>query len=261
MNLMTRLVCLLALGFLLLGHAIPASAQDQRPAELRIGMDPGTRPYNYIDDDGDFRGSDAEIANALCAAMRAQCKFVPIPFVQLLTALQEGSIEAIISNMSVTRERAQLVDFTDVYRTVPNRFVARHNAALEISPEGLAGKKIGVRRNSVHDRYATDQYGTTALIRRYSDLAELFVDLALGRNDAVLVEVPAARTSFLQTRLGADYEFVGPELNDERWFGTGIGIAVRNGANARREALNQALATIRADGTYQRIIDRYFNSK
>jgi arginine/ornithine transport system substrate-binding protein len=137
------------------------------------------------------------------------------------------------------------VDFTDVYRTVPNRFVARRHVPFEISPEGLAGKKIGVRRNSVHDRYVTDQYGATAIIRRYSELAELFVDLALGRNDAVLVEVPAARTSFLQTRLGADYEFVGPELNDERWFGTGIGIAVRKGDNRRREALNQALAAIR----------------
>ena len=258
---MMRLVCSIALGLLLLGHAVPAAAQDQRPLELRIGMDPGTRPYNYIDDDGDFRGSDAEIANALCAEMRAQCKFVPIPFVQLLTALQEGSIDAIISNMSVTREREQLVDFTDVYRTVPNRFVASRLANLDVSPEGLAGKKIGVRRNSVHDRYATDQYGATAIIRRYSDLAELFVDLALGRNDAVLVEVPAARTSFLQTRLGADYEFVGPELNDERWFGTGIGIGVRKGADARREAFNRALAAIRADGTYQRIIARYFNAQ
>ena len=153
------------------------------------------------------------------------------------------------------------VDFSVVYRTVPNGFVARRHASLEISPEGLAGKKIGVRRNSVHDRYATDQYGATAIIRRYSDLAELFVDLALGRNDAVLVEVPAARTSFLQTRLGADYEFVGPELNDERWFGTGIGIGVRKGAAPRREAFNRALAAIRADGTYQRIIARYFNAQ
>jgi arginine/ornithine transport system substrate-binding protein len=129
------------------------------------------------------------------------------------------------------------------------------------TPDGLAGKKIGVRRNSVHDRYVTDQYGATAIIRRYSELAELFVDLALGRNDAVLVEVPAARISFLQTRLGADYEFVGPELNDERWFGTGIGIAVRKGDNPRPEALNHVLAAIRADGSYLKIIARYFNSQ
>jgi arginine/ornithine transport system substrate-binding protein len=83
----------------------------------------------------------------------------------------------------------------------------------------------------------TDVYGATAIIRRYSDLAEAFIDLALARNDAVLAEVAPARVSFLQTPLGADYEFVGPEITDERWFGTGIGIAVRKGDNARREAL------------------------
>jgi arginine/ornithine transport system substrate-binding protein len=88
-----------------------------------------------------------------------------------------------------------------------------------------------------------------------------FIDLALGRNDAVLAEVAPARVSFLQTPLGADYEFVGPEITDERWFGTGIGIAVRKGDNARREALNRALAAMRTDGSYQKIIDRYFNSQ
>jgi arginine/ornithine transport system substrate-binding protein len=104
-------------------------------------------------------------------------------------------------------------------------------------------------------------YGAAAIIRRYSDLAELFVDLALGRNDAVLAEVAPARVSFLQTPLGVDFEFMGPEISDERWFGTGIGIAVRKGDNARREALNHALAAIRSDGSYQRIIVRYFNSQ
>jgi arginine/ornithine transport system substrate-binding protein len=174
----------------------------------------------------------------------------------MIAALQERSIDAVISDMMVNRDREQLVDFTDIYRNVENRFVARRYASLDISPEGLAGKKLGVKRNTVHDRYVTDEYGATAIIRRYSDVAELFVDLDLGRNDAILAEVAPERTTFLQTPLGADYAFVGPEISDERWFGTGIGID-----NARREALNLALAAIRADGSYQKIITRYFNSE
>jgi arginine/ornithine transport system substrate-binding protein len=177
--------------------------------------------------------------------------------VLMIAALQERSIDAIISDMMVNRDREQLVDFTDIYRNVENRFVARRHASLDISPEGLAGKKLGVKRNTVHDRYITDKYGATAIIRRYSDVVELFVDLALGRNDAILAEVAPARVSFLQTPLGADNEFVGPEISNERWLGTGIGIAVRKGDNARREALNHALVAIRAHGTYQRIIAQY----
>jgi arginine/ornithine transport system substrate-binding protein len=258
---MARWAFFLALGFGLLGRMTGASGQELGLEELRIGMDPGNPPYTYIDEDGTFGGSDAEIATALCAAIRARCKLVPVPFARSIAALEERSVDAIISDMTVTPEREQLVDFTDVYRTAANRFVARRHASLEVSLEGLAGKKLGVKQSTVHDRYVTDTYGATAIIRRYSDLAELFIDLALGRNDALLVEVAPARVNFLQTPLGADYELVGPEISDERWFGTGIGIAVRKGDNARREALNHALAAIRADGSHQRIIDRYFNSQ
>jgi arginine/ornithine transport system substrate-binding protein len=249
------------LGILLLARMTGAAGQEPGLEELRIGMDPGNPPYTYIDEDGTFGGSDAEIATAICAEIRARCKLVSVPFPRSIAALDDRSVDAIISDMTVTKEREQLADFTDVYRNAENRFVAHRHAGLEVSPEALAGKKLGVKQNTVHDRYVTDIYGATAIIRRYSDLAELFIDLALGRNDAVLVEVAPARVSFLQTPLGADYEFVGPEISDERWFGTGIAIAVRKGDNARREAFDQALAAIRADGSYQQIIDRYFSSE
>jgi arginine/ornithine transport system substrate-binding protein len=258
---MRRAAWLIALGFMLLGRMMSASGQQPGLEELRIGMDPGNPPYTYLDEDGTFGGSDAEIATTLCVAIRARCKLAAVPFARSIAALDDRSVDAIVSDMTVTPEREQFVDFTDVYRIAANRFVASRHSGLEVSPEGLAGKKLGVKRNTVHDRYITDMYGTTAIIRRYSDLAEAFIDLALGRNDAVLTEVAPARVSFLQTPLGADYEFVGPEITDERWFGTGIGIAVRKGDKARREALNHALATIRVDGSYQKIIARYFNSQ
>jgi ABC-type amino acid transport substrate-binding protein len=258
---MTRLARSIALGFVLLGEVVSAFGQEPGLTELRIGMDPGNPPYSSLDEDGTFGGSDAEIATALCAAIHTRCTLEPVPFARSIEALGDRSVDAIVSDMTVTPERELLVDFTDVYRIAANRFVARRHSGLEVSPEGLANKRLGVKRNTVHDRYVTALYGATAVIRRYSDLAEAFIDLALGRNDAVLAEVAPARVSFLQTQLGADYEFAGPEITDERWFGSGIGIAVRKGDNARREAFNHALAAIRADGSYQRIIDRYFNSQ
>jgi arginine/ornithine transport system substrate-binding protein len=261
LTLMSRRAWSIVLGLLLLGRVISASGQEPGLAELRIGMDPGNPPYTSLDEDGTFGGSDAEIATALCAGIRARCMLVAVPFARSMAALNDRSVDAIVSDMSATPECEQLVDFTDVYRNAANRFVAHRHSGFEVSPEGLAGKRLGIKRNTVHDRYVTDMYGATAIIRRYSDLAEAFIDLALGRNGAVLAEVAPARVSFLQTPLGADYEFVGPEITDERWFGTGIAIAVRKGDNARREALNRALATIRADGSYQKIIARYFNSQ
>ena len=58
--------------------------------------------------------------------------------------------------------------------------------------------------------------------------------------------------------MGKDYEFVGPDFNDPKYFGDGAGIAVRKGETELRDALNAAIDAIRADGTYKAINDKYF---
>jgi arginine/ornithine transport system substrate-binding protein len=82
----------------------------------------------------------------------------------------------------------------------------------DLSPVALRGKTVGVHRGTTHDRFATPTYGGVATIRRYTDRAELFIDLALGRLDLVISDGLAARAAFLDTELGAGFEFVGPEL-------------------------------------------------
>jgi ABC-type amino acid transport substrate-binding protein len=68
----------------------------------------------------------------------------------------------------------------------------------------------------------------------------------------------ALSDSFLETAKGKGFAFVGPDVRDRRWFGEGIGIAVRKGDADLRARLNQALDTIRADGTYAKIEQSYF---
>jgi arginine/ornithine transport system substrate-binding protein len=161
--------------------------------------------------------------------------------------------------MSITEERQQLVDFTDKYYQASNRFVARRGTLAEITPEGLAGKTIGVKRGTVHDRYLSDNYAATAAIRRYGYSDEIFIDLALERLDLAFADGITLTSSFLKTDLGAEFDFVGPPLSDPRWFGRGEGIAVRKGNADLLARLNQALREILADGTYQEIRTRYFD--
>jgi arginine/ornithine transport system substrate-binding protein len=237
----------------------PIQAQDVMRAELRIGTEATNPPYVFIDDEGTLRGFEVEIVRGMCAELGARCKLVPRPFSELIQALQDRAIDAIAAGMLITEERTRFLDFTDVYAKYANRFVARRNGSLDVTPQGLAGKKIGVMQGTSHARYIADKYGTVATIRRYTDIAELFVDLALGRSDTIFLSVPRARVSFLQTRLGADFDFVGPEIADEQWFGTGVGIAVRKGEDELRQALNRGLTAIRAQGSYERILRRYLD--
>jgi arginine/ornithine transport system substrate-binding protein len=238
------------------GVAPIAAAEDSL---LRVGVQNERPPFSFRDDEGELQGFDVEIAWALCVALRVRCELAPLEFTDLVPGLQEGRIDAAVASMSITEERLQLVDFTDKYYHAPNRFVARRDALLQISPASLAGKTIGVKRGTIHDRYLTSEYGGTSAIRRYGYADEIFIDLALGRLDLAFADGITLNESFLRTELGAGFDFIGPPLGDPRWFGRGEGIAVRKGNVDLLARLNRALRRILSDGTYEEIRIKYFD--
>ena len=85
------------------------------------------------------------------------------------------------------------------------------------------------------------------------------MDLVSGRLDLVIADSVVLDDGFLKTDAGKGYEFVGPGYTDKRWFGEGIGIAIRKGEDDLREMFNKAIKEIRANGTYQKINKKYFD--
>jgi arginine/ornithine transport system substrate-binding protein len=237
------------------GLAPPAAANDA----LRIGIQNERPPFSFSDDDGKLQGFDIDIAQALCAVLELRCQLTPLQFTALIAGLEEGQIDAAVASMSITEERLQKVDFTDKYYQAPNRFVARRGTVSDITPSGLTGKTIGVKRDTTHDRYLSDQYAGTAAIIRYGYLDEIFIDLALGRLDLAFADGITLTEGFLKTDLGAGFDLVGPPINDPQWFGLGEGIAVRKGNTDLLARLNEGLRQILADGTYQEIRTKYFD--
>jgi arginine/ornithine transport system substrate-binding protein len=135
--------------------------------------------------------------------------------------------------------------------------IVRTAANLTVSPEGLKGKRIGVQRASINDRFATDTFKGSEIVR-YAKQDEIYLDLAAGRLDATLVDAVAADAGFLKKPQGKGFGFAGPAYIDPAYFGMGAGIAVRKSDTELVQRLNQAIAAIRANGTYKRIQDRYF---
>ncbi len=227
--------------------------------ELRVGVQPANPPFSYTDLNGDLRGFDIDIAWALCEKIEAECRLIPSDWEDLIPSLREGRLEAVVSSMSITDKRRKLVDFTQKYYESPARFIARRGSGIEISEAGLKDRLIGVKRGTTHDDYLKDNYQDVADIRRYSQQEDALVDLVLGRLDLVMGNAIANRENFLNHKVGSDFEFVGPALREPRWFGRGIGIAVRKRDSRLRDRLNKAIRAIRADGTYLQIQDRYFS--
>lgn len=250
---MIRLAAALALT---LAVSLPAPAADWK--KIRIGVEGAYPPFSSLAVDGTLVGFDIDIAKALCAELKAECQLVQSPFDGMIPALQARKFDAIVASMSITEERRKAVDFTVRYYNTPNRFVARKGSGLAVTPAGLKGKRIGVQRATIHDRYVTDLYKTSQVVR-YTKQDEAFLDLASGRIDATLVDQVAASHGFLKTSAGKDFEFVGPALEDPKYFGYGSGIAVRKADADLRAKLDAAIGAIRANGVYKRIQDKYFD--
>jgi arginine/ornithine transport system substrate-binding protein len=176
----------------------------------------------------------------------------------MIPDLAAGKYDMIVSSMSITETRRQRVDFTEPYYQTPAKFVRKKGSGVEITPAGLKGRKIGVQRATTHDSYLTSAYGSTASLVRYNTLEQAQADLVAGKIDVLFADAIALSDGLLKTAKGKGFEFAGPDVRDQRWFGEGIGIAVRKGDADLRAKLNEALATIRADGTYAKIEQSYF---
>ncbi len=249
-----KLVTTIALA----GLALAASVQAQDMKTVRIGVEGAYPPFSQVNPQGELEGFDIDIAKALCDEMKVKCELIQQDWDGIIPALLAGKYDAIIASMSITEERKKSVDFTKRYYQTPAKFIRRKGSDIEVTPEGLAGKVVGVQRATIHDAYITDNYGESVEIRRYGTQEEANLDLVSGRLDLVLADSVTLDDGFLKTEDGKDFEFVGPDLVDPKWFGDGAGIALRKEDDELEKMLNDAIDAIRANGTYKAINDKYF---
>ncbi len=146
---MKRLITYLAralVAFAMLG-AYTGYADDAVPNPLRIGSEGAYPPFNVVDQSGQLKGFDIDIALALCERLKVQCKLVAQDWDGIIPALLAGKYDAIVASMSITAERKKVVGFTDKYYSNKVRFVAARDGGFD--PEKPAGKTIGAQRATI----------------------------------------------------------------------------------------------------------------
>ncbi|CAM3769558.1 Lysine/arginine/ornithine-binding periplasmic protein [Pseudomonas reidholzensis] len=240
--------------------ALLLSSATHAAESLRIGIEAAYPPFASKTSTGEIVGFDYDIGNALCAKMQVKCLWVEQEFDGLIPALRVRKVDAIISSLTISEERKKSVDFTHRYYQAAGRLVMREGADLGTHFSGLAGKRLGVQRAGTHDRFATEVLAPVgAQVVRYTSLNEAYLDLIAGRLAAVQGDDVALQMGFLDTSNGKGYAFAGEPLRDPKYFGEGMGIAVRKGDKALADRFNEALATLRENGKYKEIQDQYFD--
>ena len=247
-----------AVALSLAGWSGLANAKEWKT--IRVAIDPTYKPFTYKTDDGKPTGFDVDTAQSLCEHLKAKCVFVEQVWDSMIPGLQARKYDAIISSMSITEERAKVVDFTGKYYNTPSKVVVRKDINSDGTPASLKGKNIGVLKGSTQEAYAMGELKAAGVnIAAYEAQDQVYLDLKSGRLDGTVADVLEVQGGFLDTADGKNYKFVGkPLASFTQYFGTGAGIAVRKADKDLRAKLDEGIKAIRANGTWQKHSDKYF---
>jgi polar amino acid transport system substrate-binding protein len=215
-------------------------------------------PFNYAGPDGNPAGFNVDLARMICEELKIACTVQMRRFDTLIDALAENRGDAVMASIAVTAETRRRVDFSDPYYRTPARFVTRRDSPLDdVRPEHLEGKEIAVVGGTAHEAYLKALF-TEADLRVYAT-AELARE-ALKRGDVDLLFGDGISLAFWLngTDSASCCVFRGGPFIEGRYFGEGIGIAVRRGNDTLRQAFNWALFRIWEKGRFSDLWLRYF---
>jgi polar amino acid transport system substrate-binding protein len=243
-----------------IGFAASASAR-----ELRVGSECTYPPFNYKDASGNLQGFDVDVAREVGKRVGAKISFVCQPFDSLIPGLLAGKFDMIAASLSITEEREKSIAFSVPYRSSTARFVGAEGTAAvpftkdgKPNPDGVKGKAIGLQRSSTYETYMREKFpGADILL--YDTVDNMLLDLTSKRIDLVFAGPIKLATDFLDKPRGKGYAFIGPEINDEQYFGPGCGIGLRKDDTKLRDEVDTALKGMISDGTFKTINSKYWS--
>ena len=231
-------------------------AQGAQADDIRIATEGAYPPFNLVDASGQLKGFDVDIANALCAEMKASCTIVAQAWDGIIPGLKAGKYDAIIASMSITADREKAVDFTAPYYVAGAALVGPATSDITFTPDSLAGKTIGVQRATTYATLLKEEF-PAAIIKTYDTVENQNLDLMAGRLDGVVAQ-QVVMYEWLENDGGEAFAFKGEPVVDPKYIGNGAGIAVNEGNTKLLAQFGAALATIKANGTYAKINASYF---
>lgn len=239
---------------LLAGAAFSVSAQD-----LRVAVDPTYEPFVYKNAQGELVGFNVDFANAVCEEIQRKCVFVEQVWDAMIPGLQSRRYDVIISDMSITDERKRVIDFSNRYYKTPSTIVVKKSQEYT-NQDSLKGLTLGVLKGSTQERYANGELAPKGVkVVPYEAQDQVYLDINAGRLDGTVADKVEVTGGFLSKPDGQDYKAVGPDLLDSKYFGEGMGIALRKGQDELKGQLNGAINNLRANGKYDTIAKKYFD--
>ena len=244
-----RLLALLAV----LAVVVPSGSAAAPPAPWRVGTDPTFPPFEFRNPQTDsLSGFDIELMQAIGEAAGHPITWVSLPFDGLIPALQARSVDAAISAMTITAERARAIEFSRPYFEAGQAIVVRENGPAFDSLAALKDQRIAVQIGTTGAIEAARVPG--ARVSSFDSTPLALQELANGNADAVVSDVPAILYAIDQAKL-TGLRISGEHLSTEYY-----GIALPTNAPITA-AVNEALTSLINNGRYAELYRHWFGAE
>ena len=235
-----------------------ASAAPSAPAAARtyvVGTDAAYAPFESQNEKGEIVGFDIDVVKAAAQKAGIEVKFVNTPWEGIFNALKQGDRDLLVSSITITDERKQSMEFTEPYFDA-HQLIAVKSASKVAGFADLKSLKVGVQTGTTGDEAISKLQGkTSADIKRFESTPLALKELEAGGVDAVVADNGVVVNYVKNNGSGGFRTVDDPAFTPERY-----GIAVKKGNVELLEKLNQGLAAIKADGSYERIATGYFGA-
>lgn len=230
----------------------PAASPGGDMPTLKIALDPTFPPFQSQTGEGQFEGFDIDLINAVAEAGGFKMEMQGLPFDGIIPALQAGTMDATISTMTITKERADVVDFSRPYFKA-GLAIAVQDANTDITSfDNLSGKRIAVQIGTTGERKARES--NPAEVRTFDNTPIALQELSNGNVDAVVSDAPVILYA-IKTGNVNGIKVVGELLTEEFY-----GIAAPKGS-PNLDLINTGLTTILENGKYREIYQTWFDGE
>lgn len=234
---------------------------------FRVGMECTYAPFNYKNTDGDLVGYDVDVAKGVARILGAELDFVCQEWDGMIPALLANKFDLVIASMSITEKRLERMDFSSPYRFSTGQLVGSDKIDVKLFdddgkpiPANFKGLKVGLERATTYSNWFEEVLPDADVVL-YDSNEALYLDLVNGRTDVIMTNPMKAHLRFLSKEEGSGFKLIGPTVDEEKYFGIGVGIGLRQGQPELKARLDAALKELINSGELETYALKYFPFK
>ena len=235
----------------------PAAVETVTEGKLTMSTNAAFPPYEMLDDSGKIIGIDAEVAEAIAEKLGLELQIDDMGFETALTAVQNGQSDIAMAGITVDEERLKVMDFSDSYATGVQVVIVKEDSPIQSIDDLANAEMIGCQAGTTGYIYCSDTpenggYGEDH-VTAYDTGALAVMALANGQIDAVVIDNEPAK-AFVAANEGL-------KILDTEFAVEDYAIGVAKGNTTLLDAINNAMKELKADGTAQKIVDKYITAE